>query len=150
MVVTHGLCKNTATHSIGWVSQVTETSLASHFLPIPTLSQHWDLNLSGSSSGLTMTGVQARAGAWPARASLPIPFSSRTSILPNQDLTWVLLIPLAKDTPPARLGFSIDFIDIFIPQTLKTWPLLQMACVFSYMSSETENYFITTICNPSK
>lgn len=52
MVVTHGLCKNTATHSIGWVSQVTETSLTSHFLPIPTLSQHWDLNLSGSSSGL--------------------------------------------------------------------------------------------------
>lgn len=46
------LCENRAAHSIGWISQESESSLTSPLLPTPTQSQHWDLNLLWLSSSL--------------------------------------------------------------------------------------------------
>lgn len=66
----------------------------------------------------------------------PAPFSSWNWILPNQGLTWVLLVPLVNDMSLARLGFSIDFIDIILPQTLK-----HGVCLFLHIKSDLKLFY---------
>lgn len=73
---------------VGFLRWLKPPSQVISFCPHPEPALGIEPSLVLLPSGLmTISGVQASAGAWPARPSLPVPFSSWAWIPPNQGLT---------------------------------------------------------------
>lgn len=73
---------------VGFLRWLKPPSEIISFWPHPEPALGFEPSLALLPSGLmTISGVQARAGAWPARPSRPVPFSSWAWIPPNQGLT---------------------------------------------------------------
>lgn len=119
MVVKHRLCKNAVTYLLDFsgVQKLLTISLCLRELVPRGRWQNWELSLPWTLIPWGWHGTISR-GQVGAKTKAPLiaPFLQMNLEPLTASSAWVLPYQLVKDKPWARLGFSMDFINIILLQ----------------------------------
>ena len=120
MVIKHRICKNTITYAIYWISQVCKDFSFIMFTRAGAILEASELRgeppLAVHRLGLMWNHLPGGQLSSPATASHNSWFPNELGTPNSQLFAWLLLIQLVKEKSWARLGFSMDFVDIIFLQ----------------------------------